>query len=128
MSLIDRYIAEVGRHLPEKDRLDIEAEIRSMIDDTIEERGAHAADEKMVVDVLEEIGDPRRLAAQYAAPKHYLIGPAWYGFYLAALKRVLYFALPVGAAIAFILSLTENPLDFVDALGDAFGRDRKSVV
>ncbi|MGZ9224021.1 MAG: hypothetical protein ACXW4M_00545 [Anaerolineales bacterium] len=40
MSLIDRYIAEVGRHLPEKDRSDIEAEIRSTLEDMIEERGA----------------------------------------------------------------------------------------
>ena len=30
MSLIDRYIAEVGRHLPEKNRSDIEAEIRAV--------------------------------------------------------------------------------------------------
>ena len=38
MNLIDRYIAEVGRHLPEKDRSDIEAEIRSMMEDMLEER------------------------------------------------------------------------------------------
>ena len=37
MSLIDRYIAEVGRHLPEKNRKDIEAEIRSMLEDMIDE-------------------------------------------------------------------------------------------
>lgn len=124
MSLIDRYVAEVGRRLPEKDRSDIEAEIRSMIQDMIEERGAQATDEKTVVQVLEELGDPRRLAAQYAAPKHYVIGPAWYIVYIETLKRVLYTALPVIAAIRFVLALTENPLGFgsafLDAIASAF--------
>ena len=53
MSLINRYIAEVGRHLPEKDRSDIEAEIRSMIEDMLDERrergqNAKAADDKVI--------------------------------------------------------------------------------
>ena len=35
MKLIDRYIAEVGRHLPRKQRADIEAEIRSTLEDIL---------------------------------------------------------------------------------------------
>jgi hypothetical protein len=52
MSLIDRYIAEVGRQLPEKDRADIEAEIRSTLEDGIEERGG--ANEANIKSVLQE--------------------------------------------------------------------------
>ena len=63
MSLIDRYVAEVGRYLPEKDRSDIEAEIRTMVDDMLEERGRSAAeDEKVMAETLEQIGDPKLLA------------------------------------------------------------------
>jgi hypothetical protein len=55
MSLIDRYIAEVGRHLPEKDRSDIENEIRTMVDDMIDERGPSAAkSETIVAETLEQ--------------------------------------------------------------------------
>jgi hypothetical protein len=122
MSLIDRYVAEVGRHLPEKDRSDIEAEIRSMVNDMIDERGQSAVNnEKVVMEALEEIGDPKLLAAKYAPPKRYLIGPEWYEGYLKILQRILFTALPVVAVVRFILSLTNDPLDLIGAVGDAVG-------
>jgi hypothetical protein len=122
MSLIDRYVAEVGRHLPERDREDIEAEIRSMVNDMIDERGQSAVkNEKVVMEALEEIGDPKLLAAKYAPPKRYLIGPEWYEGYLKILQRILFTALPVVAVVRFILSLTNDPLDLIGAVGDAVG-------
>jgi hypothetical protein len=123
MNLIDKYISEVGRYLPEKNRSDIEAEIRSMVEDMLEERGgqAESANEKMIVETLEELGDPKLLAAKYAPPRRYLIGPGWYEVYIETLKRVLYVVLPIFIAVTFILTLAKEPLDFVDALGSAFG-------
>src|SRR5688572_27123362 len=99
MSLIDRYVAAVGRHLPEKDRADIEAEIRSMIEDMLEERGhdIKSADNKVMTETLEQLGDPQLLAAKYSPPKRYLIGPDWYEGYVKVLQRVLFTALPVFA-------------------------------
>jgi hypothetical protein len=122
MSLIDRYIAEVGRNLPEKDRSDIEAEIRSMVDDMIEERGhqrANHIDEQIITETLEDLGDPRLFAYRYAPPKSYLIGPGWYDIYLKTLKRVLFIVLPIFAAVTIILTLAGNPLDFMNAVGKA---------
>ncbi len=123
MNLINRYIAEVGRHLPEKDRADIEAEIRSMIEDMLEERGASAnsTDEKVIASVLEELGDPKLLAAKYAPSKRYLIGPGWYEIYIQTLQRVLYIVLPIFAAVTIVLTLADNPLDFGPAVGKAIG-------
>lgn len=123
MSLIDRYIAEVGRHLPEKNRADIEAEIRSTLEDMIEERGhpAKSTDDKIIAETLEQMGDPRLLASRYAPPKRFLIGPDWYEVYVKALQRVLVTALPVVAIVMFVLTLTEAPLDFIDAVGEAVG-------
>lgn len=123
MNLIDRYVAEVGRHLPEKDRADIEAEIRSMVDDMLDERGASAssADEKVIASVLEQLGDPKLLASKYAPSKRYLIGPDWYDLYLTTLKRVLYTALPVVATISFVLVFSKDPLDFGRAIERAVG-------
>jgi hypothetical protein len=125
MSLIDRYVAEVGRHLPEKDRSDIETEIRTMVDDMIEERASTSSasvEDAAVTDVLEELGDPQLLAAQYASPKRYLIGPEWYEGYLKVLQRVLYTALPIVAVVTFILALSNDPLDYVGAFSDAVWR------
>jgi hypothetical protein len=128
MNLIDRYIAEVGRHLPEKDRVDIEAEIRSMLEDMIDERSEHSeragrtsqtADDKVITEVLEQVGDPRLLAYKYAPPRRYLIGPGWYDIYVKTLQRVLFTVLPIFAVVTFTLTLTRNPLDFVDAVGEA---------
>jgi hypothetical protein len=123
MNLIDRYVAEVGRHLPEKDRADIEAEIRSMIEDTLEERGhqASSGDDKAIVETLEGLGDPKLLASKYAPPRRYLIGPDWYEVYVKTLQRVLFTALPIVAVVFFMLTLTRDPLDFIGAAGEAFG-------
>jgi hypothetical protein len=121
MNFIDRYIAEVGRHLPEKDRADIEAEIRSMIEDMLEERGHNpkSVDDKTIVDALEELGDPRLLAFKYDSPRRYLIGPGWYEVYIKTLQRVLFTVLPIFAAVTFMLTLAEDPLNFSDAVGRA---------
>lgn len=76
MSLIDKYIAEVGKYLPRKNRRDIEAEIRSTLEDMLEERkpaGAEA-DDQMVIALLKEYGRPREVAESYTGPR-YLIGP-----------------------------------------------------
>lgn len=123
MNLIDRYIAEVGRHLPEKNRDDIEAEIRSTLEDMVEERGhqAKSADDKIIAETLEQLGDPKLLAHKYTPARRYLIGPNWYDVYLKTLQRVLYIVLPIFAAVTFMLTLADNPLDFINAVGEAVG-------
>src|ERR1044071_10077013 len=78
MNLIDRYIAEVDKHLPRKNRADIGAEIRSTLEDMLDERkqGDGPADEATVMDLLKEYGSPRDVAATYRPPQYqYLIGP-----------------------------------------------------
>jgi len=125
MSLIERYIAEVGRHLPEKNREDIEAEIRSTLEDMIEERGHQTGKpvtDEVVAAALEQLGDPKLLAHKYTPARHYLIGPNWYEAYIETIKRVLGTALPVVAIVTIFVALARNPIDFADALGQAFGR------
>lgn len=53
MNLIDKYIAEVGKHLLRKQRADIEAEIRSTLEDMIDERkqAKGAASEAQVIEL-----------------------------------------------------------------------------
>jgi hypothetical protein len=99
MNLIDKYIAEVGKHLPRKNRMDIEAEIRSTLEDMLEERSQAAgpADEATVMAVLKEYGAPREVAAKYKTHQ-YLIGPRFFPVF----ERVIRIVFAVLAAISLI--------------------------
>ncbi len=77
MNLLDAYITEVGRRLPAKNRADIEAEIRSAIQDMLDEKSqatGKPVDEAMTLEVLKAYGDPEKVAASYRGER-YLIGP-----------------------------------------------------
>ena len=78
MSLIDRYIQEVGRHLPRKNRADIKAELQSSIVDTLEDRFGTESSESEIEGFLIEFGQPREVAASYFPEGQYLIGPSLY--------------------------------------------------
>jgi hypothetical protein len=78
MNLIDRYIYEVGRHLPRKNRSDIQAELRSLLIDALEDRAGHEPTEADVVELLKGYGPPKAVAASYYPEGQYLIGPALY--------------------------------------------------
>ena len=78
MSLLNRYIHEVGRFLPRKNREDIQAELRSSVVDTLEDRFGPEPAETDVEEVLKEFGSPREVAASYHPQGQYLVGPGLY--------------------------------------------------
>lgn len=86
MDLINRYIEEVGRFLPRRLRADVQQELRSTLEDSLEGRlaGSEETDaEAAQVELLEELGHPEELAASYLPEPRYLIGPRLYpGFQL----------------------------------------------
>ena len=123
MNLIDKYIAEVGKHLPRKNRADIEAEIRSTLEDMLDERtqGKGAADEARVMALLKEYGAPREVAATYQ-PHPYLIGPRMFPMFEMILRIV--FAVVIGASfIGLGVTLSKVGLsgpEFASAVGEWF--------
>jgi hypothetical protein len=78
MSLLDRYIHEVGRYLPRKNRGDIQAELKSSVVDTLEDRFGQNPSEEQVTELLKEFGRPRDVAASYFPQGQYLVGPTLY--------------------------------------------------
>jgi hypothetical protein len=91
MNLLDRYMLEVRNQLPRKLRADLEMEIRSLIEDTLEDRSQSAGreiDEDLVVEVLQEFGPPEKVAAGYL-PEKYLIGPRLYPAFILTLRIAL---------------------------------------
>jgi hypothetical protein len=95
-TLTDRYVAAVLRSVPERSRTDIERELRASIADAIDARVEQGeARDAAETAVLTDLGDPSRLAAEYAGPARYLIGPSVYGSYLRTLGMVSAVLVPV---------------------------------
>ena len=76
MELIDRYVYEVGRHLPRKNRADIQVELQSTLVDALEARVQGEPSQGDVVELLKEFGPPQKVAASYWPQGQYLIGPS----------------------------------------------------
>ena len=91
MEYVEMYVSEVGRRLPEKTRADIEQEIRSMIEDTLEDESqkqGRPIDEPMILAVLRRLGDPEKMAASYLPPR-YLIGPDLFPIFFLVTRVVI---------------------------------------
>ena len=120
MELIDRYLHEVGKYLPKKNREDILAEIRSYLEDRLDERTHGSPSEEDVIALLKEAGAPRKMAASYAPEGQYVIGPALYPLFHMVISIAL--AATIGAQLlAWGISLwvpTEsvNPAELIGSL------------
>ncbi|MBP6016135.1 MAG: hypothetical protein KA586_05390 [Candidatus Promineofilum sp.] len=84
--LVERYVYQVGRYLPEGERKEIQNELRSLIRDQLDDRYKASPTEDDVVGLLTELGDPRHMAASYGG-EQYLIGPELYPIMVRVLQR-----------------------------------------
>lgn len=125
MQLVDLYIQEVGQHLPEKVRADIQQEIRSLIEDTLEDQSRQqgkAPDEEMVTEVLKKLGPPDKMAASYLPPR-YLIGPNLYPYFITTLQIALP-VIVVLTALSLGVTLGQAPqtaAGFAETIGKVVG-------
>ncbi|KAA3663041.1 MAG: hypothetical protein DWQ04_11755 [Chloroflexi bacterium] len=88
--LIERYVYEVGQHLPRKMQGDIQLELSSLLHDALDERAAETGKEpntEMAAALLREFGKPESMAANYR-PERYLIGPTLYPTFIVVIKIV----------------------------------------
>jgi hypothetical protein len=124
MNLIDRYVSEVGKRLPlVKGRKDIEKELRSTLEDMLEDRAqkaGRATDEAMEIELLKEYGSPQEVAAAYN-PQPYLIGPRMFPFFLMVLKIVTAVISIVLLVLTGVKIATMSPMagpEFAKAIGE----------
>ncbi|WP_059170420.1 hypothetical protein [Bacillus sp. FJAT-27445] len=99
MNLIDIYIQEVTRRLPEKSREDIALELRSTIADMLPDDPS----QEDVKAALEKLGNPVSLANGYRDWPMHLIGPRYFDVYVTLLKMIF----PIAAAISLISVVAE---------------------
>ena len=111
-TLTDRYIQAVTRTIPEQQRGDVAAELRGAIADQLDARlAAGGTLDDAERDVLNELGDPDKLAAGYADRPLYLIGPRYYLEWWRLLKLLLAIVVPLAAfGIALGQTLAGTPI------------------
>lgn len=105
--LIDRYVHQVGLWVRPKERAEIEAELRSQIQDQLDDRYGASPTAAQVTSVLKQLGDPRTLAASYGG-EQYLVGPDLYPFMMTVLRLGLPLV-PVVVVIANVIGALLSP-------------------
>ena len=101
MNLIDRYISEVVRRLPAKDREDIGRELWSTMEDLL----PVGYSEKEERELLMKFGDPAMLADKYRTYPMHLIGPRLFDVYLTVLKIIIPIVVIVVLVILIITTI-----------------------
>ena len=114
MELIDRYVHEVGEHLPDHMRADVEAELRSLLMDALEEHArasSRPADADLATALLREFGPPAEVARRYAPEGEYLIGPRLFPAYkkVLTLMVIVFAALFLASFVLSVLSTVQHP-------------------
>lgn len=107
-SLTERYVAVAVRSVPEKTRADLAAELTASIADQVDAR-VESGESPPAAEraVLEQMGDPDRLAAEYADRPTFLIGQRYYFDWLRLLKLLIWIVVPIATcaiALAKVLS------------------------
>jgi len=118
-TLTDRYVAATLRRLPARQRTDIDTELRGLIADAVDSRleaGIDPADAE--AQALTELGDPVRLAADYAERPLHLIGPAVFPDYSRLLVVALSTVVPLVLVVVTFIALQQGR-GFASAASDA---------
>jgi len=102
-NLIERYVYDVTRRLPEKEREDVKKELRANIYDMLPD----GASDEAVKKVLYELGSPASLAEKYRTHPRYLISPAYFDEYVRVLKWVL----PLVGVIVMVIGFVVGAFD-----------------
>jgi hypothetical protein len=120
-SLTERYLAAALRGIPERQRGDVEGELRSSIGDAVEDRVAAGEDRTAAeMAVLEGLGNPARLAAEYAGSPLYLIGPELYLVWRHVLLRLVAIVVPIVVVVLTAVELIGGA-GYVGALVEGLG-------
>jgi hypothetical protein len=113
--LIERYIYDVTRRLPEKERAEVRRELETSIADMLPDNPG----ERETADVLTRLGAPSKLAEQYRQKPRYLISPALFDLYISVLKTVTPIVAGVLACIGLFTALSSGTVG--EVIGNVIG-------
>lgn len=110
MTLLDRYLFAVGKHLPRVERDDILAELRDVVSTQIEAEGVERGrplTEDDVAAILKRFGRPMTVAARYGG-HNYLIGPVLYPAYLISLRILAWIFVPIAGLSTLLTAISAD--------------------
>ncbi len=117
MELLERYIHAVGKYLSQKQRKDIQEELRSLILDTLEgsfgKKESYTDEE--IEKVLKDFGPPREVAARYSQKPRHLIGPDFFDLFLV-ITAIACGATTLGIVISMLVNLAPQLNDFLGVI------------
>lgn len=114
MEWIEKYIYAVTSRLPEKQREDIEKELKGLIEDMLEERSkGDSPSPEEIEEVLLELGPPADLADSYRGKKRYLISPIMFDAYWSTMKVVLT-SLSIVLFVIFAIETIVEPFSILE--------------
>jgi len=126
--LTDRYVGAALRSIPERQRADIEAELRASIGDAVEAKVDNGEEARSAEkEVLTALGDPDRLAAGYTGRPGYLIGPEHFFDYKRLLTVLLITVVPIVMAVTAAIQVIAGE-DVGSVIGEAIGLGISLVV
>jgi len=108
MTLIERYVNEIARRLPRKQRNDVRKELRSALADALDNRVEGEASEEEILVLLREFGRPEAVAASYLPENQYLVGPNLYPTFKTVTGVVLT-VLASLVTLGFLVDLVGGP-------------------
>lgn len=127
-ALVERYVHAVARSLPAGQRADVAAELRAAIWDSVDDRVAalppatvptDAERERVVREVLVEMGEPTRLSHAYAATPRHLIGPRYYDDWWTTVRALLVTVVPIAVVAVLVVGLVLDRTSTGAAVGEA---------
>lgn len=119
---IKRYVYDVTRRLPEKQRDDVAKELNSEIEEMVLDRArGKKPTKKHINDVLMQLGNPAKLADEYQERKRFIIGLLYYDSYISLLKLLLAIVLPVIIFFTFTARISTVNEQLIWSVMHAFG-------
>ena len=116
-NLIERYIFDVTRRLPENERSEVRRELEANIADMLQD----GQGENDIKEVLTKLGSPRILAEQYRQKQRYLISPAMFDLYISVLKLVVLIVGVVCLCVGIVMGVFSAASASADSVGEAIG-------
>lgn len=116
MELLERYLGQIKKHLPYKDKEDTIKELRSLILEEFDSRSNGTNEEELIYEIIKEYGYPIEVAARYRDTEPLISGELRPFFYMVL--KIITLAVPgvimLVKIIGFIdVSVTFNLLDLL---------------
>ncbi|MCI9887853.1 hypothetical protein JT358_05160 [Micrococcales bacterium 31B] len=116
-SLTDRYLAELARHLPRRQRDDIVREVRGAIDDLAAEEYGHLPAAYAEREALRTLGDPADLATRYYDSPRQVVRPENYRAWVSLCTLSAWLGVAV-FAVTFTADGFRGPENWLRTLGE----------